>query len=168
MFDNYLPLVKRCGMCRDFKRRDFFSKRTRSIDGLQSYCKACKKDYSQANITRLTAARNRWAKANPAMEKARHNRRRARLRKATGSFTAWDWLRIIRKYQNRCVACLSLDKKLTADHVVPLAVGGSNDASNIQPLCGSCNSSKHIKVIDYRPDFLDRVEKVLHKTDDSD
>lgn len=39
---------------------------------------------------------------------------------------------------------------LEADHVVPLTRGGSNDISNIQPLCGTCNRSKFVKGVDYR------------------
>jgi 5-methylcytosine-specific restriction endonuclease McrA len=39
---------------------------------------------------------------------------------------------------------------LTRDHVVPLKHGGLNTIENIQPLCGSCNSRKHLKHIDYR------------------
>ncbi|WP_035799874.1 HNH endonuclease [Kitasatospora mediocidica] len=31
---------------------------------------------------------------------------------------------------------------LTADHVVPLAAGGSNTASNLAALCRSCNAAK--------------------------
>lgn len=30
----------------------------------------------------------------------------------------------------------------TADHIVPLSAGGTNDAHNLQPACGPCNSSK--------------------------
>jgi 5-methylcytosine-specific restriction endonuclease McrA len=39
---------------------------------------------------------------------------------------------------------------LTADHIVPVELGGSSYISNIQPLCQTCNSSKGIRIIDYR------------------
>ena len=39
-------------------------------------------------------------------------------------------------------------KPLTVDHVVPISKGGSNDISNIQPLCCNCNSKKNAKQID--------------------
>jgi 5-methylcytosine-specific restriction endonuclease McrA len=55
-------------------------------------------------------------------------------------------------YGNRCLACGRDDVKLTADHIVPLARGGSDDISNIQPLCARCNSKKGTKTMDHRPD----------------
>jgi 5-methylcytosine-specific restriction enzyme A len=33
-------------------------------------------------------------------------------------------------------------EKLTIDHIIPLAEGGSNDLSNLQTLCLRCNTSK--------------------------
>ncbi|MEC4986672.1 MAG: HNH endonuclease [Oscillatoria sp. PMC 1068.18] len=56
---------------------------------------------------------------------------------------------VVRKYvferDNYC--CKSCQKKsyqtiLNIDHIVPLAKGGSNDISNLQTLCRSCNQKK--------------------------
>jgi 5-methylcytosine-specific restriction enzyme A len=41
----------------------------------------------------------------------------------------------------RCQSCEQSDK-LAIDHIIPLAKGGSNDISNLQTLCNSCNSQK--------------------------
>ena len=41
-----------------------------------------------------------------------------------------------------CAGCGCKDMKLTIDHVVPIVQGGTNDLSNLQMLCLSCNSSK--------------------------
>ena len=43
------------------------------------------------------------------------------------------------KYQ--CVACASR-KRLSIDHIVPVAHGGGDELSNLQTLCAPCNSKK--------------------------
>lgn len=71
---------------------------------------------------------------------------RAREAGADGSFTKEQF----RALGEQCLRCGRKDVPMTADHVLPLSKGGSNDISNIQPLCGPCNSSKRDKHIDYR------------------
>ncbi len=41
----------------------------------------------------------------------------------------------------QCLECGSA-VDLTIDHIHPVAWGGTNDASNLQTLCRSCNSVK--------------------------
>ena len=93
---------------------------------------------------RRTAHRE-WCRRNRDKCAARTARRKARKKAATGAFTDEDWARIKRAHGYRCAGCdkpESLFLVLTVDHIVPLALGGSNDASNIQPLCLPCNSGK--------------------------
>lgn len=61
-----------------------------------------------------------------------------------------QWIDALFWFGYRCLACGNHDAKLCIDHVVPLSRGGTNEISNIQPLCRSCNSKKHAKHIDYR------------------
>ena len=79
-------------------------------------------------------------------------RRRARKRNAEGSHTYGEWERLKAQYNWTCPACGRSEPeiKLTEDHIVPLSRGGSDNIENIQPLCRSCNSKKHTKVIKYR------------------
>lgn len=43
--------------------------------------------------------------------------------------------------EGRCRACGST-MELQYDHIIPLKMGGSNNAENLQILCGPCNRSK--------------------------
>lgn len=56
-------------------------------------------------------------------------------------------------YGRKCLRCGSTDR-LSVDHVHPVACGGTDAPENLQVLCKSCNSSKNVKTIDYRPAIL--------------
>lgn len=43
--------------------------------------------------------------------------------------------------QPYCAGCYTTER-LTADHIVPLSQGGSNDVSNLRTYCLSCNSRR--------------------------
>jgi len=99
-----------------------------------------------------------WKKQNPdkakAIQHASSVRRKARAKNAAGSFSFREWESLKARYDHTCLCCgrQEPEVKLTPDHVIPLARGGSNGLENIQPLCLSCNASKQAKTIDYRPE----------------
>lgn len=100
---------------------------------------------------------------NPAAYQARKARRSARA-KASGSFTAAEWRALCDWFGNVCVKC-GATGKLSPDHVLPLAKGGSNMIFNIQPLCWPCNHRKHIDDTDYRDRerlnaFLESIDEI--------
>lgn len=79
--------------------------------------------------------------------RAGSHRRRARKIEAGGSYTADELLDQLKRQKGRCYYCRAkIGKTYHADHVVPLARGGSNDISNIVIACPSCNWSKHDKL----------------------
>jgi hypothetical protein len=88
----------------------------------------------------------RWAVNNPEAYRASRNQRnhsrRARLAQAEGKWFFAEFQALCEASDNRCYYCQKQVDKLTADHMTPLARGGSNWIENIVPVCGSCNSSK--------------------------
>jgi 5-methylcytosine-specific restriction endonuclease McrA len=97
-----------------------------------------------------------WRLNNPDRMKARRKvenaRRRALLENAKGDYTVDEWLELKDYYGCICLACgrSEPEVKITPDHVIPLAKGGSNSIENIQPLCWGCNATKQARIKDYR------------------
>lgn len=163
--------MKTCSLCRKAKVFAAYSKCSARADGLQNYCKACAKEKrAQRYLEKIVEERaqnrqwhidnqpwkdpakreyhNAWRRASD--RTIEDNNRRALELKAEGQYTLEQWYEVCKLYDNKCLRCRRPDVKLTQDHVVPLSRGGTNWISNIQPLCGPCNSSKGVKTIDYR------------------
>lgn len=83
--------------------------------------------------------------------RAARSRRRARLHNAPiNDLTAKDEAWVFSLYGRSCLKCGA--QPVALDHVIPLAQGGPHTASNLQPLCWICNSSKCARnSADYRP-----------------
>jgi 5-methylcytosine-specific restriction endonuclease McrA len=99
-----------------------------------------------ANPEKASSAIRAWKRANPDKKQAYEHKRRTRMTGAGGSYTVEQF----KALGNLCLRCGCTGLRLTPDHVLPVALGGSSDISNIQPLCGPCNSRKGAKHIDYR------------------
>ena len=69
-----------------------------------------------------------------------HNRRRRR--QISGYKTVFNELGL--RYKFKCANCEATEN-LTIDHIKPVSKGGTDDPSNLQLLCKSCNSSKGAK-----------------------
>lgn len=72
--------------------------------------------------------------------------RRRDVRRGSPSARGYDWAwqqrsRAARQEQGWCDNC-GATSDLTADHVVPLARGGTNDMGNVRVLCRACNGAK--------------------------
>jgi 5-methylcytosine-specific restriction endonuclease McrA len=89
---------------------------------------------------------------NPGYVTVQSSKRRAYKKQVEGSYKLEEWIELKARYRYMCLCCGRSEPeiKLEADHVIPLSKGGFNNIDNIQPLCRSCNSHKHNKIIDYR------------------
>lgn len=82
-----------------------------------------------------------------ASQKARKQRRRARMKNAPGQFTAADVLLQFKSQKGKCWWCgCELGNDYHADHLTPLARGGSNHPENIVVSCPKCNISRQDKM----------------------
>lgn len=109
--------------------------------------------YKEANRHRFRDWFRNYVRTHREQRAINEANRRTRKELMGGSFTAQQWRELKARYNYTCLCCGRQEPeiRLTADHVIPLSRGGSNDISNIQPLCLSCNSSKGARrITDYR------------------
>lgn len=75
-----------------------------------------------------------------------------------------EWVPLVAEILDRdghkCTYCGS-SERLTADHVVPLTRGGSNDPSNLTACCIPCNSKKNNRLVS---EWLPAASTVFHPT----
>lgn len=92
---------------------------------------------------------SQYKKENPEKDRALQAKRRTAKTQAGGSYTFAEWFTLCFSCGFLCLCCKK-QRKLEADHVIPVCHGGSSFLHNIQPLCGECNRHKGKKHTDYR------------------
>jgi len=133
--------------------------------GSPGYCIACRSDDHTAEY--FAAVGDEYERRNIAIrvrlacetERRGSKARRERERAAGKKITAAEWRDLKTRWGHMCLACgkTEPDVVLHKDHVIPLSMGGTNDVSNIQPLCGPCNLTKLDKTTDWSyPALVDR------------
>lgn len=101
-------------------------------------------EYEKINRARITRRYRDYHARNPGKRSAIEATRRARKNGAGGEYTQADIARIYSLQNGKCTACLkSLKDAYHADHIMPIALGGSSWPENIQLMCPSCNHKKH-------------------------
>jgi hypothetical protein len=114
--------------------------------------------YYVKHRARRLANNKAWRDANPEKERTRHTKynrahpewvslrnARRRIRKkngATGELTPMEARSVIKAAQGRCAYCKRKVKKLTIDHITPIAQNGPNTVQNIVAACWPCNHKK--------------------------
>jgi 5-methylcytosine-specific restriction endonuclease McrA len=105
-----------------------------------------RKIYGEAKKEEAIARARKWRKENPEMARALRSNRKERLRRAIGTYTGDDIKRLIKMQRQKCGGCrVSIKNKFHVDHIMPIALGGTNEPRNLQILCPTCNLRKNAK-----------------------
>ena len=156
-----------CGLC----GLSFSIKRSEFIEGRGKYCSIeCANEKNEwGHKTGVNHPNWKHGKTLNQLEYRRENRKNNRIRfafytrkrmyikrGADGMHTLDEWESLKRQFNYMCLCCKRYEPeiKLSEDHIVPISKGGSNYISNIQPLCRSCNSIKHTKIVSYIEQYV--------------
>lgn len=101
-------------------------------------------DYYATHTEKVKANVSAYRRACPEKASVLESRRRARKAGNGGSHTAAERREKFARLGNVCFYC-GCGGRLTADHDVPLARGGTDNIGNILPACRSCNSRKNTR-----------------------
>lgn len=102
--------------------------------------------WHEKNKDRINARKSAWRKANPdAIRRGNHNRR---FRKSVngGRLSPGITQKLMKLQQGKCAICkIGIKSEVHLDHIMPLALGGTNTDQNTQLLCPRCNLRKGAK-----------------------
>lgn len=102
--------------------------------------------WKASNPTKVRAIDIAWREANPSAVVSHRQNRRARKLHTEGRLSAGLAERLFKQQKGKCPCCAQpLGDRYHLDHIVPLALGGSNTDDNMQLLRSTCNHQKHAK-----------------------
>lgn len=110
-----------------------------------------KRKYRLINKEKINQSNAKYKKNNKHIVNACNASRRAVIRGAGGKFNRVDIDDLLIHQNGKCAYCFIKMRDYHIDHIMPVALGGSNDKENIQLLCPNCNLKKGAKHPD---DFL--------------
>lgn len=98
------------------------------------------------NREKANATKSKYRKANPNSHRAEKHNRMARIANNGGRLSVGLGAKLFRLQRGKCACCgLPLGDDYHLDHIMPLALGGSNTDDNIQLLRSKCNLQKNAK-----------------------
>jgi len=122
-------------LCKKWKKTDM-GKRSRKL-------------YVEKNRERIRQLGRNFYRKNKVKIISKNKRLYLKRKNVIGNHTNEEWIAKRDETHGFCPSCWKhVDlKNLTEDHIVSIKNGGTDYIENIQPLCGSCNSSKGAKTI---------------------
>lgn len=132
---------KHCSMCKQVKPLSAFGKKTSTLSGYRSACKACRHSAEAA-----TNKAYRSTDKGKAVSSNCQGRRRQQCTKY-GDITSDALLLLKEQQEHKCYHCKELlnyatPKAVHLDHLVPLSKGGLHELSNVAWSCANCNLKK--------------------------
>lgn len=107
-------------------------------------------DEAMDRLEELAYRDGEWARLNNALdivyEEYLKPRKVVKRRVMIGKHTKAEWENCKMIHGHRCFYCGKISNKLSKDHVIPVAFGGSNTIDNIVPACMDCNRRKGTKL----------------------
>lgn len=108
--------------------------------------KAAKSARYAYNPEKAKVATTAWIKANPKVMRIHAQNYRAQKRANGGMLSKGLSAKLFKLQRGKCPCCKQpLGTNYHLDHIVPIALGGSNIDDNIQLLRQRCNNQKHAK-----------------------
>lgn len=102
--------------------------------------------YRAENPEKIRARNKAWYDANPEAARLLQQNRRARRMASGGVLSKGLADKLFKLQKGKCACCKKpLGDDYHLDHIMPLALGGSNTDDNIQLLRGVCNNKKWAK-----------------------
>jgi len=141
------------GCINDFHARWYVANRDKKLKKNKQYLKdnpdknrRAALKWRNQNLERARQYASKWY-SDSENNRAHGNKRRARKLGAGGTHTRDDLRAILKLQHHICVYCPAdlRKEKRHVDHIVPLALGGTNGKENLQYLCAPCNLSKGAK-----------------------
>jgi hypothetical protein len=102
-------------------------------------------EWYEKNRKHVIARASQYQKHNVERTRVRNRNRRSRRMGAKGSHTVHEVMLLLESQNNKCNCCSVelTESTRELDHIMPLALGGTNYISNLQWLCQFCNGSKN-------------------------
>jgi 5-methylcytosine-specific restriction endonuclease McrA len=147
-------LLTYCKSCAKSNRASRYAanKDKEKADGIAYYAanrdkaRATAAAYRAANPEKCRAANSKSSKANPEIRRIANQNRRARKRENGGKLSKGLAAKLLKLQRGKCACCSEpLGEDYNLDHIMPLALGGTNTDDNIQLLRQKCNNQKHTK-----------------------
>lgn len=124
------------------RRKDYFDQYNREN---RDRIRARRLAWTQANSDRIKELNAIWTQNNLDRHRVHQHKRRARLRSG-GSLSLNIIEQLLVRQRGRCACCgIRLRGAYDLDHIIPLALGGSNTDDNVQLLTPQCNRQKGAK-----------------------